>query len=127
MATCFAFQAVAGQFLTEATSTPCTPFQLAGNVISPNQQIRIIITDASASTVIVHIAWGQTATIASNIAGAGGAPAAGQTPGGNQAGLMTFLGSEIEVLGFPTNAWFSIWCEAGGSTADVYMTPGEGV
>lgn len=127
MATCFAFQAIAGQFLTEATSTPCTPFQIAAPVSSPNQQVRIIITDASVSTVIVHISWGQIATIASNIAGAGGAPAAGQTPTYNQAGLMTFLGSEIEVLGFPTNAWFSIWTEAGGSTADVYMTPGEGV
>ena len=128
MATPYAFQQNNGQYHASVTATPtATPFQLAVNTPSQQQQIRIVV--ANTTSGLVHIAYGQTAQIATNIAGAGGTPTAGQQSPAQSSGggLLTFLGSEVEVLSFPTNAFFAIWCGTAAATADVYLSPGEGV
>jgi hypothetical protein len=128
MATATAFGQTNGQYHASVTATPtATPFQLVGNAQSVRQQIRIVV--ANTTSGLVHIAWGQTAQIATNIAGAGGTPTAGQqTPlASSGGGMLTFLGSEVEVLDFPVNSFFALWCGTAAATADVYMSPGEGV
>jgi hypothetical protein len=128
MATCFAFQQITGQYHAAVTATPtATPFQLISNTGSPNQQVRIVV--ANLTSGLLHIAYGQTAQIATNIAGAGGTPTSGQqTPlASSGGGLLTFPGNIVEVLTLPTNTFFALWCGTAAATADVFLAPGEGV
>jgi hypothetical protein len=128
MATATAFGQTNGQYHASVTATPtAVPFQLISSTLSARQQIRIVVANTSAG--LVHLAWGQTAAIATQIAGAGGTPTAGvQTPAGSSGGgLLTFLGSQVEVLDFPTSSFFAVWCGTAAATSDMYLSPGEGI